>query len=307
MKNTLLARSSDIALRTVVAVVVPQGGEGKSFIASLNACVARLANLKIVLGTNDGTNKSLESLLGDMEVATLGWDADAPKGKAVVDRQSFNDIICIDVGANSDPTDGRFLDFMSGVKHETSRFNARVVVFVPSATNKAGGLDSAINAATVYQDSGFQTRLILNNRDGSWNVGDETKIPKNMPLGYLQHLDTGLQAYRAERDVSMYDLINNPTPGYEMASSRIRNFILRVAHSTWMKDVFWWDGALTSLPQPGSDPELSRTIQRLSNVSNAALYKNHEIYKAREKFIAASSNSQEFLNVARKFQELLKS
>lgn len=293
------------ALKTIVAVVVPQGGEGKTFVANTIHTIASYANASIVLGTNDGTNRSLSALLGNEPVADVSWDADDNRGRAVVERQADNNIICVDVGANSDPKDGRFLEFIKGLDSAGTLTGARTVVLVPTATNKAGGLESAIAAATVYQNRGFQVRLVLNDRDGSGNMGDTKEIPERLPIGRIDHLATGLQAYRLEYKGAMRYLIDNPLSGFEMASDRLRNFILRAADSDWAKDVFWWDNVLETVPKPSPDPMLALAIPDKTSVSNASLERNAAYYQARQRFKKAATNSQEFINAAEAFQKFV--
>lgn len=296
---------SETALKTVVAVVVPQGGEGKTFVTNAIHAIAGYAKASIVLGTNDGTNRSLTALLGDEEVADVSWDADAVRGMAVVERQSDKNVICVDVGANSDPKDGRFLDFMKGLDTGAKSVEARTVVLIPTATNKAGGLESAIAAASVYGQAGFQVRLLLNNRDGSNSMGDTSKVPESVPIGRVEHLETGLQAYRLQFKGAMRDLIDNPLPGFKLASDRLRNFILRAAETDWAKDVFWWDGALASVPAPAIDADYGIGIATLKSVTDTRLEHNYAYGAAKLRFKNAPQNSQEFLSAAVALQKLI--
>lgn len=296
MVTTEPIRSS--SLKTVAAAVVPQGGEGKTFLTQCIHCVADFAGITSALGTNDGTNRALAALMGSDNVASLSWDADAERGRTVVMRQRSMDLVCIDVGANSDPTDARFLDFAHGAREAAAKIGARFVVLIPSATNKGGGLVSAVNASTTYAGEGFETRLILNDRDGSGNYGDPSIIPDEISVGRLGHLATGLMAYRMTRRDSLYKLITEPTAGYEDASARIRNFVLRVAKANWMSDIFWWDGALRELPRPGRDPKLGKVVLTLDQAGNAALQLNAAYAEAYDAFASAEVGSKEFEDVA---------
>lgn len=257
------------------------------------------------MGTNDGTNKSLHSLLGDEPVADLGWDADNVRGKSVIDRQKMNEIICIDVGANSDPRDGRFLDFVSGMANAITPLSARMVVLVPTATNKSGGLVSAIKAASTYQNEGFNVRLVMNNRDGSGNYGDLKSIPTHLPTGYLEHLPIGLVHYRQANPGPILKIIREPSALFEMASKRIGNYLLRAARESWASDVFWWEDALASVPEADIDPILRTSIKTLRSVRNDQLLDNNELAEAIDQFKDAFPNSQHFLNLAKNLQKIL--
>ena len=144
MVSELLASSS---LSTVVGISVPQGGEGKTFIADRIDCVAGLLGFEVALGTNDTTNAALAGLAGRDRVKTFAWSYDAEHGRTIITCERSKKIVCFDIGANSDAGDMRFLDFAHGAKEAATRLGARFVMLVPSATNKGGGLNTAVNAA----------------------------------------------------------------------------------------------------------------------------------------------------------------
>lgn len=296
MVSELLASSS---LMTVVAVSVRQGGEGKTFASERIDCVGCFQGIPMGLGTNDTTNAALAGLAGKERVATFDWSADAERGKTIVIRQRSNKIVCFDIGGNSDAYDNRFLDFAHGAREAATQLGARFIMLVPSATNKGGGLITAVNTAKVYRSEGFDTTLILNDRDGSGNFGDLSIIPEDLEVGRIAHLAPGFQAYRKSREgESLYSLITQPTPGYEQASAIIRNHVLRDARSNWMAKVFWWDGALTNLPEPTVQPKLMKHVNTMAAASDQSLANNARYTAAYDAFRQASPDDAGFMTLA---------
>lgn len=145
MVSQLLSSSS---LKTVVAISVPQGGEGKTHTAERIDCVASLVGVRTALGTNDTTNAALAGLAGRDRVGTFKWSDDADRGRTIITRQRSNEIVCLDIGANSDAEDTRFLDFAHGAKEAANQLNARFVMLVPTATNM--GACSLTNTALLF-------------------------------------------------------------------------------------------------------------------------------------------------------------
>jgi len=297
MVNELLASSS---LSTVVGISVPQGGEGKTFTAERIDCVAGFLGLDIALGTNDTTNAALAGLAGPDRVKTFDWAYDAERGRTIVIRERSKKIVCFDIGANSDASDTRFLDFAHGAREAAARLGARFVMLVPSATNKGGGLNTAVNAAGIYRSEGFETILLLNDRDGSGNYGDLSLIPKELEVGRIPHLAPGFQAYRKSREGdSLYSVITRPTVGYDQASAIIRNHVLQDARSNWMRKVFWWDGALDGLPAPTAVPKLMKHVSTMAMASDKSISRNIAYTAAYEAFRRASPDDADFVQLAR--------
>lgn len=297
MVSELLASSS---LSTVVGISVPQGGEGKTFTAERIDCVASFLGLDVALGTNDTTNAALAGLAGPDRVKTFDWSYDAERGKTIIIRERSKKIVCFDIGANSDAGDTRFLDFAHGAREAAAKLGARFVMLVPTATNKGGGLNTAVNAAGVYRSEGFETILLLNNRDGSGNYGDLNLIPQDLEVGRISHLAPGFQAYRKSREGdSLYSVITQPSPGYDQASAIIRNHVLQDARSNWMRKVFWWDGALDALPAPTAAPKLMKEVKTLIMASDVSLANNTRYAEAYEAFRSASPDDADFMSLAR--------
>lgn len=296
MVSNLLASTS---LSTIVGISVPQGGEGKTFTAERIDCVASILGLDVALGTNDTTNAALAGLAGPDRVKTFDWSYDAERGKTIIMRERSKKIVCFDIGANSDAGDTRFLDFAHGAREAAAKLGARFVMLVPSATNKGGGLNTAVNAAGVYRSEGFETILLLNDRDGSGNYGDLTLIPDDFEVGRISHLAPGFQAYRKSREGdSLYSVITRPTPGYEQASAIIRNHVLKDARSNWMAKVFWWDGALDNLPEPTVQPKLIKHVNTMAAASDQSLANNARYAAAYDAFRQASPDDAGFMTLA---------
>lgn len=305
MVSQLLTSSS---LATVVAVVVPHGGEGKTFVSERIDCIASYLGVEVALGTNDGTNKALASLAGPERVAEFSWDADVERAKTIIMRQRSKKLVCFDVGANSDATDTRFLNFAHGAREAAMLLQARFIMLVPSATNKGGGLTTAASAAEVYHSEGFETILLLNDRDGSGNFGDLTKLPKGIEVGRVAHLAPGFQAYRKSREGdSLYSVITQPTEGYNQASAIMRSQVLTDARSNWMAKVFWWEGALGGLPEPEALPFLKKHVSTMAMASDTSISTNITYTAAYEAFRRASPDDADFVLLARKLHAEMQS
>jgi ABC-type multidrug transport system fused ATPase/permease subunit len=303
MVTQLLTSTS---LSTVVGVSVPHGGEGKSFVSERIDCVSTILGYETALGSNDGTNNALAALAGPDRVATFKWDADAERARTIITRQRDNHIVCFDVGANSDAEDTRFLNFAHGAREAATKLGARFIMLVPTATNKGGGLNTAVNAAKVYRSEGFETVLLLNDRDGSANFGDLDIIPKDLEVGRIAHLAPGFQAYRKSREGDpLYSVITQPTPGYSQASAIIRNQVLQDARSNWMAKVFWWDGALDNLPEPTVQPKLMKHVSTMALASDQTVI-NLLASWLRSLILVTLSNSLAYQVIVNLFRHLMR-
>ena len=120
------------ALKTVVVIMVPKGGEGKSHLADVGLCISTFSGISTVLGTNDGTNRALKALNPDQPIASFGWSADHTRGRNIVLKAAQSDVCIFDIGAISDADDDRIFRFLQGVKEAADDLNARVVILTPS-------------------------------------------------------------------------------------------------------------------------------------------------------------------------------
>jgi hypothetical protein len=286
---------------------VPKGGEGKTWTTEVLHCIADLIGASVALGTNDGTNAALVALVGKENVASLSWEADAQRGRTVVNRHLSKDLICIDVGANSDPLDRRFLDFSHGAREAAANAGARYIVVIPSATNKGGGLGSAITTVEAYAAEGFETVLLLNDRDGSGNYGDTTKIPSWVTVGGLQNIQPGIMAYRISKEgMPLSSVINGADQDYVKARGILRNAVLEAAHSDWMSSIFWWSGALSGLPKPDAPPDLMKFVRTIEMASDESLLRNERYTAAYKAFMRADPNGPNFESCARALHEAMR-
>lgn len=280
-------------LKTVCASFISKGGAGKTFAAQMIDAIAKASGHSTSLGSNDETNKALSALLGG-GVAEIGWDTDYSKARHIVNNLRAYDIGIFDVGANSSSGSDKIFHVFEGFRDGLEPLGAKLVVMVPSDTNKGGGLHTALKTVDLLMSEGFEVVLLLNDRDGSGNFGTEA-IPKGIPTGVVGHLAPGLQSYRQMTTGSLYEAMTIPQEGYNLATERLANFVLTAGQSDWMRKVFWWDGALTSLPEASSVPPLKWTLHSLASVTDEALEGNIEFADAFREFENSPINNAEFM------------
>ena len=256
-KSELLSTTS---LQTVVIVLVPKGGEGKSHIAEVNLSICDFLKIPVAVGTNDGTNRAIAAMNPGIKVGSFSWSADYDRGKNIVLKEENCKLRIFDFGAHSNPDDTRPLEFLQGVKDAADELGVHVVVLTPSATNKGGDVRTSMISVNVLRDMGFHVHLVLNNRDGSGNYGDLSGLPSDLPVSEFPHLAPGLNCYRHDAKRSLHSIITQPVPGFEKASDRLKDYVLWCAEGRWARDVFWWDGALDGLPK-----RLTRKFIRFGN------------------------------------------
>lgn len=268
---------TEFLIRTIVFIAVNSGGVGKTLIAEIFDALARLLAIKAQFASYDHGNHALIKSLGEKVIPIKGAP-DFARGKKIVAERFTASILVIDCGANSLFGPHAALGMAQGMHKQAQKDGHRFFSLVPAGSGKVGGLESAINAHNGMQDLDMNSRLILNDMNGSGAFGRD-EIPAGIAVEEIPHLSAGLQALRIQQGVSIYDMIVHPEPGYEEAGKHTLAWLLKAADAPIFKDVF--GDHLEQLPRvPNGPTSVFYGINTVEDVQNDRLLANGELLSA---------------------------
>ncbi len=290
---------SEFLIRTIIFIAVNSGGVGKTLIAEIFDALTRLLAIDAQFASYDHGNHALIKSLGK-KVIPIAGTPDFAKGKNIVAERFTASILVIDCGANSLFGPHAALGMAQGMHKQAQKDGHRFFSLVPAGSGKIGGLDSAINAHNGMQDFDMNSRLILNDMNGSGAFGRE-EIPEGIAVEEIPYLPAALQALRLQLGVSIYDMIVHPKPGYEEAGKHTLAWLLKAAKAPIFKEVF--EDHLERLPRvPDGLRGVFYTITTVEDVHNDRLAANCEMQSAFRALVHGNTADPRFTQNAEELQ-----
>lgn len=274
---------TDHILRVIIFIAVNSGGVGKTLIAEVFDALARLLGVPHQLASYDHGNHALIRALGKT-VIPIESEPNFALGKSIVANRFSKHLLLVDCGANSLFGPHAALGMGMGMSKQAQDDGHLFVALAPAGSGKIGGLQSAIDACETFRDLGMNCRIVLNNMNGAGVFGRET-IPDHLEVDEFPYLPPALDALRLHLGASIYDLIVNPSPGFEEAGSHVLAWLRKVAEAPVFKQVF--GDRLAQLPDISDTLRLGfYTLSTVEDVRNDKLIANRDLRSAFNEMLA---------------------
>lgn len=287
-------------LRVIIFIAVNSGGVGKTLIAEIFDAIAQLLNIEAQFASYDHGNHALRKSLGE-KVIRIEGTPDFARGRKIIEDKFTAPLLVVDCGANSLFGPHAALGMGQGMQKQAQKEGHRFFSLSPAGAGKIGGLDSAINACRSMKDLDMNSRLILNDMNGSGSFGRES-IPEGIPVDEIPHLPAAFQSMRVAYGMSIYDMIAQPKPGYEEAGRHTLAWLLKAAEAPIFKEVF--GDHLEKLPAvSGGSTGVLFHVQTVEDVHNDRLIANGEMKPAFNAVLHGDSDDTALLQNARKLRD----
>ena len=290
--------------RTLVVVLTNSGGEGKTTWTESLECLADFAGLSTLVVDLDPGNRGFRNRNGEGSAFEMHWDIppyeDSNGGDWIRNQFATYDLIIADTGANFLLAGSKASQFLGEAAMSAHAGGARVVFHAVTSPNKAGSGGLVENICARYGTK-FETAVIRCDRDGSSSF--QTGLDAiGAPVVDVGHLEPGFQAYRLSRQEPLSKLIRNPTPGFEVASAYIADWLEEMANNSHVCSLIGGSVRDALSPFTGSSPgPLFYVVSTLRRVSNGSLGRNAECYAAAASFKQSSPEQEElFLDAAKR-------
>lgn len=231
-----------ISPQVLALVLTNSGGEGKSTWSEVLAAFARLAGLDTVVADVDPGNRGYLNRNGDGSALSLDWSLGGNGANTPITSASWFDehlagrqIGILDTGANMLAAANPISHFIGGLIEIARKRGTRIIVFGVTSPNKAGS-DELIEMMYQRFHRGAEVVVVKNDRDGSNAFGDSISTLGTMAVS-LPHLAPGLQAVRLRRRIPLDEVLTNPEPNYERATSLLARRLSITANQEAVIDI----------------------------------------------------------------------
>lgn len=294
---------AELAQLIIAVVVTNAGGVGKTHVAEILECLARLTGRRTQVIDADPGNRGYRNRNGQANAVLLEWATgteDDPVTwyeKHVTGRE----MIIFDLGANFLSADRPVSRFLEHVVLIGLGRSARVVFLPIDVPNKPGstGLVEQLNHTLRGK---VDVILVQNDIDRSGAFAPTLSL-LGPPVLRIGHLARGYEAVRLRRELRLDEVIRNPEEDYALATAAIADRLLHIARDPAIT------GLLGNLMQPdlaslaaGKPGPLTWVVNDLKAAADDALRANARLRQAHKALLAPEISNEELLRAANEYR-----
>lgn len=278
------------------------GGDGKTTIATAIEAICKALSLSAEVVCGDAGNGSIRQILPS--AASVAWGAAPQIGGDIIAAYRSNDVQIIDCGANSSTAAYNILDLLVEARSEADKQGRKSIALLPIGTNKPGSVGMAKSSEGAFRQAGYQTHIILNNRDGSGSyLGLD---PDDGPFPEVPHLSPGFVSVLHLKPGTWYNLIVEPPSGFEIAVDFIADWLQRISALQPIRDALGLQNGGYNFGRR-SPLKLRSSVADLRFASDRALLANHQYAIMMERLLTDQASSADVREALEQFDLALAS